>query len=105
MKDSKGVLAKVVQFAHSTREPGACPALAGGNRSDVLTDPLLCPGIGENALHSHTKDDHIFVVMDGTAQFNTAGTARRSEKRASIKPSYCPQAAIISSATRERLPS
>jgi uncharacterized cupin superfamily protein len=29
------------------------------------------PGIGENALHSHTKEDHVFVVLAGTAQFNT----------------------------------
>ena len=37
----------------------------------TLTNSLLCPGIGENALHAHTKEDHIFVVLDGMAQFNT----------------------------------
>jgi mannose-6-phosphate isomerase-like protein (cupin superfamily) len=29
------------------------------------------PGIGENALHAHTKEDHIFLVLQGTAQFMT----------------------------------
>ena len=39
--------------------------------TDLMTLRIHCyaPGIGENALHSHTKEDHIFVVLDGTAQF------------------------------------
>jgi mannose-6-phosphate isomerase-like protein (cupin superfamily) len=41
--------------------------------TDLMTFRIHCsaPGIGENALHAHTKEDHIFVVLDGTAQFNT----------------------------------
>jgi mannose-6-phosphate isomerase-like protein (cupin superfamily) len=41
--------------------------------TDLMTLRIHCyaPGIGENALHSHTKEDHIFVVLQGTAQFNT----------------------------------
>ena len=41
--------------------------------TDLMTLRIHCyaPGIGENALHSHTKEDHIFVVLDGTAEFNT----------------------------------
>jgi len=41
--------------------------------TDLMTLRIHCyaPGIGENALHAHTKEDHIFVVLDGTAQFNT----------------------------------
>ena len=41
--------------------------------TDLMTLRIHCyaPGIGENALHAHTKEDHIFVVLQGTAQFNT----------------------------------
>ena len=41
--------------------------------TDLMTLRIHCyaPGIGENALHAHTKEDHIFVVLEGTAQFNT----------------------------------
>ena len=42
--------------------------------TDLMTLRIHCyaPGIGENALHAHTKkEDHIFVVLDGMAQFNT----------------------------------
>jgi len=41
--------------------------------TDLMTLRIHCysPGVGENALHSHTKEDHIFVVLQGTAQFKT----------------------------------
>src|SRR5437879_8975231 len=41
--------------------------------TDLMTLRIHCyaPGIGENALHAHTKEDHIFLVLQGTAQFNT----------------------------------
>ena len=41
--------------------------------TDLMTLRIHCyaPGIGENALHAHTKEDHIFIVLQGTAQFNT----------------------------------
>jgi mannose-6-phosphate isomerase-like protein (cupin superfamily) len=41
--------------------------------TDLMTLRIHCyaPGIGENALHSHTKEDHIFVVLEGAAEFNT----------------------------------
>lgn len=40
--------------------------------TDLMTLRIHCyaPGIGENALHAHTKEDPIFVVLEGTAQFN-----------------------------------
>ncbi|HKY07288.1 MAG TPA: cupin domain-containing protein [Candidatus Binatia bacterium] len=41
--------------------------------TDLMTLRIHCyaPGIGENALHSHTKEDHMFLVLQGKAQFNT----------------------------------
>jgi mannose-6-phosphate isomerase-like protein (cupin superfamily) len=34
---------------------------------------VMCyaPGIGENRMHAHLEEDHIFVVMEGEAQFST----------------------------------
>src|SRR5258706_6732506 len=41
--------------------------------TDLMTLRIHCyaQGMGKNALHAHTKEDHIFVVLDGRAQFNT----------------------------------
>jgi mannose-6-phosphate isomerase-like protein (cupin superfamily) len=41
--------------------------------TSLMTLRIHCyaSGIGENALHAHTKEDHIFLVLQGTAQFNT----------------------------------
>lgn len=41
--------------------------------TDLMMLRIHCyaPGIGENALHAHTKEDPIFGVLEGTAQFNT----------------------------------
>lgn len=41
--------------------------------TDLMTLRIHCyaPGIGENALHAHTKEDHIFLILQGTAQFMT----------------------------------
>ena len=77
MENSKEVLAKVVQLRTQLVSQGHTRHLLA--ETDLMTLRIHCyaPGIGENALHSHTKEDHIFVVLDGTAQFNT-GRARRS---------------------------
>jgi len=51
------------------------------------------PGIGENALHSHTKEDHIFVVLEGTAQFNTGRdgktVVKANKHQAVVLPAGC----------------
>ena len=42
-------------------------------QTDLMTLRIHCyaPGIGENALHAHTKEDHVFLVLQGTARFMT----------------------------------
>lgn len=42
------------------------------SETDHTTFRIHCyaPGGGENALHAHMKEDHIFVVMQGTATFS-----------------------------------
>jgi mannose-6-phosphate isomerase-like protein (cupin superfamily) len=46
--------------------------------TDLMTLRIHCyaPGGGENALHSHTKEDHIFIVLDGIARFTTGRDGR-----------------------------
>ena len=63
--------------------------------TDLMTLRIHCyaPGIGENALHSHTKEDHMFLVLDGTAQFNTGRDGRTvlnaSKHQAVVLPAGC----------------
>src|SRR2546428_7992993 len=51
------------------------------------------PGIGENAFHSHTKEDHIFLVLEGTARFNTGRDGKKelkaSKHQAVVLPAGC----------------
>ena len=63
--------AKVVQLKTQLVKEGHTRDLLA--ETDLMTLRIHCyaPGIGENALHSHTKEDHIFLVRQGTAQFNT----------------------------------
>ncbi len=77
--------AKVVQLKTQLVKEGHTRDLLA--ETDLMTLRIHCyaPGIGENALHSHTKEDHIFLVLQGTAQFTTGGTARRWSMPEKIK--------------------
>jgi mannose-6-phosphate isomerase-like protein (cupin superfamily) len=63
--------AKVVQLKTQLVKEGHTRYMLA--ETDLMTLRIHCyaPGIGENALHSHTKEDHIFLVLQGAAQFNT----------------------------------
>ena len=63
--------AKVVQLKTQLVKEGHTRDLLA--ETDLMTLRIHCyaPGIGENMLHAHTKEDHIFLVLEGTAQFNT----------------------------------
>ena len=63
--------AKIVQLKTQLVKEGHTRTMLA--ETDLMTLRIHCyaPGIGENALHSHTKEDHIFLVLQGTAQFNT----------------------------------
>jgi len=63
--------AKVVQLKTQLVKEGHTRLMLA--ETDLMTLRIHCyaPGIGENALHAHTKEDHIFVVLQGTAQFIT----------------------------------
>jgi len=63
--------AKVVQLKTQLVKEGHTRDLLA--ETDLMTLRIHCysPGIGENALHSHTKEDHMFLVLQGKAQFTT----------------------------------
>jgi mannose-6-phosphate isomerase-like protein (cupin superfamily) len=71
MDNGKEVLAQVVPLKTQLVSEGHTRRLLA--ETDLMTLRIHCyaPGIGENALHSHTKEDHIFLVLQGTARFNT----------------------------------
>jgi mannose-6-phosphate isomerase-like protein (cupin superfamily) len=63
--------AKVVQLKTQLVKEGHTRTMLAETELMTLRIHCYAPGIGENALHSHTKEDHIFLVLQGTAQFNT----------------------------------
>ena len=93
MENGKEVLAKVVQLRTQLVSQGHTRHLLA--ETDLMTLRIHCysPGIGENALHSHTKEDHIFVVLEGTAQFNTGRdgktVVKASKHQAIVLPAGC----------------
>lgn len=91
--DNKNPEAKVVQLKTQLVKEGHTRHLLA--ETDLMTLRIHCyaPGIGENALHSHTKEDHIFLVLDGTAQFNTDRDGKTvlnaSKHQAVVLPAGC----------------
>ncbi len=85
--------AKVVQLKTQLVKEGHTRDLLA--ETDLMTLRIHCyaPGIGENALHAHTKEDHIFVVLQGTAQFNTGrdgkGVINAAKHQAVVLPAGC----------------
>jgi mannose-6-phosphate isomerase-like protein (cupin superfamily) len=69
--DKKNVQAQIVQLKTQLVSQGHTRHLLADTGLMTLRIHCPAPGIGENALHSHTKEDHIFLVLQGTAQFNT----------------------------------
>ena len=85
--------AKVVQLKTQLVKEGHTRYMLA--ETDLMTLRIHCyaPGIGENALHAHTKEDHIFVVLDGTAQFTTGREGRTEviarKNHAVVLPAGC----------------
>ena len=69
--NNKNVEAQVVQLKTQLVSEGHTRNLLADTGLMTLRIHCYAPGIGENALHSHTKEDHIFLVLQGTALFNT----------------------------------
>ena len=45
--------------------------LLGETEHMTMRVHCYAPGIGENDMHAHLEEDHIFIVLDGEAQFLT----------------------------------
>ena len=85
--------AKVVQLKTQLVKEGHTRELLA--ETDLMTLRIHCyaPGIGENALHSHTKEDHMFLVLQGTAQFTTGRDGKMvvmaGKNQAVVLPAGC----------------
>src|SRR5258705_7794098 len=85
--------AKVVQLKTQLVKEGHTRELLA--ETDLMTLRIHCyaPGIGENALHSHTKEDHMFLVLQGTAQFTTGSDGKMvvtaGKKKTGLLPPRC----------------
>jgi mannose-6-phosphate isomerase-like protein (cupin superfamily) len=93
MENGKQPEAKVVQLRTQLVKEGHTRDLLAETSLMTLRIHCYAPGIGENALHSHTKEDHIFLVLQGTAEFNTGRDGKTvlnaSKNQAIVLPAGC----------------
>lgn len=91
--DNKNAEAQIVQLKTQLVSEGHTRNLLADTGLMTLRIHCYAPGIGENALHSHTKEDHIFVVLQGTAQFNTGKDGKTvlkaNKNNAVVLPAGC----------------
>ena len=93
MERTRNIEPQVVQLRTQLVREGHTRHLLA--ETDLMTLRIHCyaPGIGENALHSHTKEDHIFLVLQGTAQFNTGKDGKKvvqaGKNQAIVLPAGC----------------
>ena len=93
MENGKQTEAKMVKLRTQLVKEGHTRNLLA--ETDLMTLRIHCyaPGIGENALHSHTKEDHIFLVLEGNAEFNTGRDGKTilnaSKHQAIVLPPGC----------------
>lgn len=91
--DTKNVEAQLVRLKTQLVSQGHTRQLLA--ETDLMTLRIHCysPGIGENALHAHTKEDHIFLVLQGTAQFNSGRDGKKilnaGKNQAVVLPAGC----------------
>src|SRR5215467_13702717 len=85
--------AKVVQLRTQLVKEGHTRIMLAETNLMTLRIHCYAPGIGENALHSHTKEDHIFLVLEGTAQFATGRDGKKvltaGKHQAVVLPAGC----------------
>lgn len=93
MENGKQPEAQVVQLRTQLVREGHTRHLLAETNLMTLRIHCYAPGIGENALHAHTKEDHIFVVLQGTAQFNTGRDGKTvltaTKNQAIVLPAGC----------------
>lgn len=91
MEVDKSVQPQVVRLRTQLVSQGHTRRLLA--QTDLTTLRIHCyaPGIGENALHAHMNEDHIFVVLDGTALFSglEGEIARLTKHQAIVLPKGC----------------
>jgi mannose-6-phosphate isomerase-like protein (cupin superfamily) len=93
MDDGKKAEAQVVPLRTQLVSQGHTRNLLADTGLMTLRIHCYAPGIGENALHAHTKEDHIFLVLDGIARFNTGRDGQTvlnaSKHQAVVLPAGC----------------
>lgn len=77
METGKNVEPQIVQLRTQLVSEGHTRHLLA--ETDLMTLRIHCyaPGIGENALHAHMKEEHIFLVLQGEAEFITGKGGER----------------------------
>jgi len=70
LEECRGIEPKVLTLRTQLVKKGRSRELLADG--DHMTCRIHCyaPGVGEHGLHAHLDEDHIFVVLQGEAQFN-----------------------------------
>jgi len=91
MESSKKIAPQIVRLKTQLVSQGHTRRLLA--ETDLTTFRIHCyaPGIGENALHAHMNEDHIFLVLEGTALFLglEGEIARLTKHQAIVLPKGC----------------
>ena len=91
MEINKSVKPRIVRLRTQLVREGHTRELLA--ETDLMTLRIHCyaPGIGENALHAHMNEEHIFLVLDGTALFSglEGEIARVTRHQAIVLPKGC----------------
>ena len=91
MEVNKSVQPQIVQLRTQLVKKGRSRTLL--SETDYSTFRIHCyaTGTGENALHAHLTEDHIFVVLQGAATFSGSNGwhAKLGKNNAIVLPNGC----------------
>ena len=91
MENNKKIRPQVVQLRTQLVSEGHTRRLLA--ETDLVTLRIHCyaPGVGENALHAHMKEEHVFLVLQGIAQFTglDGEIAKVTKHHAIVLPKGC----------------
>lgn len=91
METDKKIAPQIVQLKTQLVSQGHTRKLLAETELTTLRIHCYAPGVGENSLHAHLNEDHIFIVLDGTALFSAleGEIARVTKHQAIVLPKGC----------------
>ena len=91
MEIDKSIQPELIQLKTQLVREGRSRKLLAETENCTFRIHCYASGTGENALHAHMNEDHIFVVLKGTATFGglDGEIAKLSKNNAIVLPKGC----------------